>query len=157
MRTLSKKTQYSLRALYALARAYGSSPILIAGMSRQERIPKKFLEQILLKLKAHGLVQSRMGKGGGYLLAQAPEAVTIGHVIRIMEGPLAPLPCAALDACCTCPECADARYCETCLVMQDVRKAIVAVLDSTTLADACRRADHARAGSQALDELLLQT
>jgi Rrf2 family protein len=85
MRTLSKRTQYSLRALYALTRANGRS-VLIAEMARQERIPKKFLEQILLKLKAQGLVESKKGKGGGYMLARKPEAVTLGQVIRMIGG-----------------------------------------------------------------------
>src|ERR1044072_9389924 len=95
MRQLSKRTQYSLRALYALARHYGQGPLLITKMSHDEAIPKKFLEQILLSLKNVGLVSSKKGKGGGSSLAQPPEEITLAAVIRLTEGPLAPLPCAS--------------------------------------------------------------
>jgi Rrf2 family protein len=114
-------------------------------MSREEAIPKKFLEQILLKLKGHGLVESKTGKGGGYLLSRNPEKVTIGEVIRLMEGPLAPLPCASVTAYRKCDECVDDRLCGTRLVMREVRDAMAKILDSTTLADVCRRVDEARA------------
>lgn len=145
MRTLSKKTQYSLRALYALSRVPRTRPVLIADMARQEAIPKKFLEQILLKLKNEGLVESKKGKGGGYTLLRDPETITLGEIIRRIEGPLAPLPCASETAYRKCDECVDDRFCETKLVMRDVRDAIAGILDSTTLADVCRRADTARA------------
>ena len=91
MRQLSKRTQYCLRALYALARDYGKGPTLIAQLAEEEAIPRKFLEQILLSLKSTGLVESKKGKGGGYTLVQPPEQITIGAVIRMVEGPLAPL------------------------------------------------------------------
>ena len=153
MRTLSKKTQYSLRALYALSRAYGRS-LLIADMAEQERIPKKFLEQILLKLKSQGLVSSKKGKGGGYALAGRPDTITLGQVIRMVEGPLAPLPCASETAYRKCDECIDDRYCETRLVMRDVRNATAHILDKTTLADACRRVDEARTEAEPAEALM---
>ena len=143
MRTLSKKTQYSLRALYALTRARGKT-LLIADMARSERIPKRFLEQILLKLKSFGFVESKTGKGGGYTLARSPEALTLGEVIRRMEGPLAPLPCASQTAYRKCDECIDDTFCETRLVMRKVRDEMSRILDGTTLADACRQADEVR-------------
>ena len=144
MRTLSKKTQYSLRAMYALSRSYKKGPLLIADVAARECIPKKFLEQILLGLKSKGLVASKKGKGGGYTLARPPEKITLGEVIRLIEGPLAPLPCASETAYRKCDECVDDRYCETKLVMREVRDAIAGILDRTTLADACRRVDSAR-------------
>jgi len=116
-----KKTQYGLRALYALSRAHGGKPVLIAEMARREAIPKKFLEQILLKLNSDGLVVSKKGRGGGYSLARSPETVTLGEAIRLMEGPLAPLPCASKTAYRKCDECADDRFCGTRMVMRDVR------------------------------------
>ena len=155
MRTLSKKTQYSLRALYALSRAPRHKPVLIADMAQQEAIPKKFLEQILLRLKSQGLVESKKGKGGGYTLVREPEDVTLGEVIRMMEGPLAPLPCASETAYRKCDECVDDRFCETKLVMRDVRDAMASILDSTTLADACHRVDAARAECKAEPEALM--
>ncbi|MEO8592426.1 MAG: Rrf2 family transcriptional regulator [Candidatus Solibacter sp.] len=143
MRTLSKKTQYCLRALYSLTRA-GGRPVLISDLATNEHIPKKFLEQILLNLKGRGLVDSKSGRGGGYMLVCDPEVVTLGQVIRMVEGPLAPLPCASETAYRKCDECTDDQYCETRLVMRDVRDGIARVLDGTTLAAACRRADRAR-------------
>jgi Rrf2 family protein len=144
MRQLSKKTQYSLRALYALTRHYGQGPVLIQEMSDTELIPKKFLEQILLTLKGYGLVHSKKGKGGGYALAQPPKLIMLGPVIRMMEGPLAPLPCASETRYRKCDECEDAETCATRIVMREVRDAIAKVLDSTSLEEACRRADDAQ-------------
>jgi Rrf2 family protein len=154
MRTLSKKTQYSLRAMYALSRSYRNGPQLIADVATRECIPKKFLEQILLRLKNKGLVESKKGKGGGYTLARAPEKITLGEVIRLMEGPLAPLPCASETAYRKCDECVDERFCETKLVMREVRDAMAAILDRTTLADACRRVDNARTEALQPDSLM---
>lgn len=143
MRTLSKKTQYSLRALYALARSYNAGPRLIVDLSEQESIPKKFLEQILLGLKGAGFVDSKKGRGGGYSLARNPAEITLGEVIRRMEGPLAPLPCASETAYRKCDECEDADTCGTRMVMREVRDATARILDSTTLADVCERIDRA--------------
>jgi Rrf2 family protein len=148
MRTLSKKTQYSLRALYALTRRFGQGPVLIAKLSEEEKIPQQFLEQILLSLKQYGLVESKKGKGGGYMLSKDPASVTIGSVIRSIEGPLAPLPCASESAYRKCDECADDRYCETKMIMREVRDATAGILDNITLAMACARVDDARAAQE---------
>jgi Rrf2 family protein len=145
MRTLSKKTQYTLRALYGLTRRYGQGPTLIASLAKEESIPHDFLENILLNLKHEGLVESKKGKGGGYSLAVDPEKLTLGTVIRLVEGPLAPLPCASETAYRKCDECVDASVCGTRLVMREVRDAIASILDRTTLAQVCRRVDEARA------------
>jgi Rrf2 family protein len=134
-----------LRALYSLARAYGSGPTLIARIAKEESIPQDFLEAILLNLKREGLVESKKGKGGGYSLSLPPEQVTIGSVIRVTEGPLAPLPCASETAFRKCDECVDIRSCGTRMVMREVRDAIAGILDSTTLAQVCQRVDEARA------------
>lgn len=85
MQQLSKRTQYSLRALYGLARKYSGGPVLIASLAEEEAIPNKFLEQILLSLKSLGLVSSKKGKGGGYRLAQPPHETTLASVIRRAE------------------------------------------------------------------------
>jgi Rrf2 family protein len=127
-----------------LARNYGRGPLLIEQMSRDEAIPKKFLEQILLSLKTHDLVTSKKGKGGGYVLAKSPEQVTLGSVIRWMEGPLAPLPCASETQFRKCEECIDIETCGTRIVMREVRDAIAEILDHTTLAMVCRKVDSAR-------------
>lgn len=143
VRQLSKKTQYSLRALYALTRRYGRGPTLIQELSESEAIPKKFLEQILLTLKGFGLVHSKKGKGGGYALAQPPRSIMLGPVVRMMEGPLAPLPCASETRYRKCDECPDAETCATRIVMKEVRDAVAKVLDNTSLEEAVRRADEA--------------
>jgi len=145
LRNLSKRTQYSLRALYALARNHGRGPVLIAQMAREEAIPKKFLEQILLSLKGSALVVSKKGKGGGYALARSPHEISLGEVIRRIEGPLAPLPCASETRFRKCDECPDIETCGTRIVMREVRDAIAGILDRTTLAMVCERVDTARA------------
>ena len=134
MRQLSKRTQYSLRALYALAENYGGGPTLITELAGREAIPKKFLEQILLSLKSIGLVESKKGKGGGYRLAKPPDQVTLASIIRQIEGPLAPLPCASETQFRKCDECVDAEFCGTRIVMREVRDATAAILERTTLA-----------------------
>ncbi|MDP9114528.1 MAG: Rrf2 family transcriptional regulator [Acidobacteriota bacterium] len=143
MRQLSKRTQYSLRALYALTRKFGEGPVLITTLAESETIPKKFLEQILVALKSAGFVASKKGKGGGYVLAQPPEKITIGSVIRAIEGPLAPLPCASETRFRKCDECVDIQTCGTRIVMRQVRDAMAAILDKTTLAMVKNKVDKA--------------
>ena len=144
MRQLSKRTQYSLRALYALTRKYGGGAVLINTLSQEETIPKKFLEQILVSLKGGGFVASKKGKGGGYVLAQPPEKITIGSVIRAVEGPIAPLPCASETRFRKCDECVDIQTCGTRIVMRQVRDAMVDILDQTNLAMVCGMVDKAK-------------
>ena len=144
MRQLSKRTQYSLRALYALTRKFGEGPVLITTLAEAETIPKKFLEQILVSLKSAGFVASKKGKGGGYVLAQPPEKITIGSVIRAIEGPLAPLPCASETRFRKCDECVDIQTCGTRIVMRQVRDAMAAILDETTLTMVCKKVEEAR-------------
>jgi len=144
VRQLSKRTQYSLRALYALTRKFGEGPVLITNLAQEETIPKKFLEQILVSLKSAGFVSSKKGKGGGYVLAQPPEKITIGSVIRAIEGPLAPLPCASETRFRKCDECVDIQTCGTRIVMRQVRDAMAAILDETTLAMVCKKVAEAR-------------
>src|SRR5579863_1589572 len=144
MRQLSKRTQYGLRALYALARSYGQGPVLISHLAEDESIPRKFLEQILLALKSSGLVESKKGKGGGYALVRPPSEITVAAVIRIMEGPIAPLPCASETRFRKCEECVDIETCGTRMVMREVRDAMAKILDSSTLAMVCGKVDQAR-------------
>jgi Rrf2 family protein len=148
LRTISKRTKYALRALYSLSRHYGGEPVLIATLAQEERIPLKFLEAILLELKTHGIVDSRKGRHGGYRLDKPPGEVTIGSIVRVLEGPLAPLPCASETAFRPCEECEDAARCGTRTVMREVRDAIAAILDSTTLADVVARVDAAAAAAE---------
>jgi Rrf2 family protein len=147
MRTISKRTQYGLKAMLALGSQYGEGPVLIAALSRQETIPIKFLELILLDLKGSGLLVSKKGPRGGYQLSRHPSTITLGSLIRTMEGPLAPLPCASETAYRPCEECGDIESCGTRIIMRQVRDAMANVLDRTTLADLIRQVDSARARS----------
>jgi Rrf2 family protein len=144
MRTISKRTQYGLKAMLALGRRYGEGPVLIATLAKQESVPVKFLEVILLDLKGQGLLDSKKGKNGGYQLSRPPSTVTLGSIIRMLEGPLAPLPCASETAYRPCEECGDIESCGTRIIMRQVRDAIAAVLDSTTLADLISRVEASR-------------
>lgn len=140
---ISKKTKYGLKALIHLARQYERGPILIADLAQAERIPKKFLEAILLTLKNNGILQSKKGKGGGYYLGRHPRTITFGQAIRVMEGPLAPVPCVSETSYATCGECDDEQTCGIRLVMKDVRDAMANILDGTTLADVLEQIDRA--------------
>ena len=132
---LSKKAKYALKALTLLTKEYGRGPILISDLAEREGIPKKFLEMILLSLKNKGILQSKKGKGGGYLLGKPPDRVTLGEVIRILDGPLAPLPCVSRTAYRKCDECEDEMTCGIRPVMKEVRDETARILDGTTLSD----------------------
>ncbi len=147
MRTISKRTQYGLKAMLALGSRYGEGPVLIATLSKQETIPMKFLELILLDLKSGGLLVSKKGPRGGYQLSRPPSTITLGSLIRMIEGPLAPLPCASETAYRPCEECGDIESCGTRIIMRQVRDAMANVLDRTTLADLIQQVASARAKS----------
>ena len=133
MIALTQKAKYALKALAHLARRHGEGPVLIADISAAERIPRKFLEGILLELKRHGYLQSRKGRGGGYWLSRAPEDVQLGAVIRIFEGPLAPIPCVSKRYYAPCTDCVDEADCEVRRVMLEVKRSLLEVLDRTSL------------------------
>jgi len=144
---LSKRGEYGLRAAIHLANTQKYSPevlVQIKDISVQEKIPTKYLEQILLALKNAGLLHSKMGLGGGYYLAKAPEQISLGQIIRVLDGPLAPIRCVSQIAyeSCGCP---DEETCGLRMVMGDVRERIADILDNTTLADVTERVDVVRA------------
>ena len=136
---LSKRAKYALKALLALQEHGADEPMRIADLARQERIPQKFLEAILLDLKKHGILQSQKGKGGGYLLGRDPRRIVFGEVVRMFDGPLAPVPCASQTAYVRCADCPDEAACGVRLIMKEVRDATARVLDGTTLAAVGRR------------------
>ena len=138
---LSKKAKYGLRAILALAKQASERPVLIADLAEQERIPKKFLELILLELKNSGILGSKKGKGGGYFLNRPAESISLGEVIRALDGPIAPVPCVSRMAHRTCDECEDEATCGIRAVMQEVRDATAAILDHATLTDIVRRTE----------------
>ena len=133
---LSKRGEYALRAMIdiGIARELGRELIPIREISEKENIPIKFLEAILLELKEAGYLDSKRGATGGYFLAKPMNKITIGDVVRKIEGPLAPIRCASVTAyeACTCP---DEEHCGLRILMVDVRNAIANILDKYTLAD----------------------
>ncbi len=133
---ISQKAKYALRALVALCKVAPGESQMISEISRDQAIPKKFLEQILLELKRAGIVMSRRGRLGGYVLLRSPDEVTFGEVLRLIDGPIAPLPCLSKIAYRRCVDCADEATCEIRHVFARVTIATREVLDSTTLADA---------------------
>lgn len=151
---LSKRGEYGLRAMIDIAAASleqasavnNPTGVLVPlrDIAGRQQIPPKFLEQILLALKNAGLLQSKMGLGGGYHLARPAGAITLGQIIRILDGPLAPIRCVSQMAYepCTCP---DEENCGLRMVMGDVRNALAAILDHTTLADVLNRVEATRA------------
>ena len=134
---LSKKAKYGLKALLYLADRPEEKPVLIAEIADRERIPKKFLDMILLELRNAGLLFSRKGKGGGYALAMPAERIRIGTVIRLLDGPLAPVLCVSRSAYRPCDDCQSETACRIRLLMGRVRDAMAEILDTTTLADIC--------------------
>ncbi|MGH7162296.1 MAG: RrF2 family transcriptional regulator [Planctomycetota bacterium] len=132
---LSKRCEYALRALIDLgiAREAGRERVSSAELAAHERIPVRFLEQILLQLRRGGFVSSRRGKEGGYAVARRPASIVVGDVVRMIEGPIGPIACAGEYASATC-SCPDRKHCGLRLLMTDVRNAIVSALDRCTLA-----------------------
>lgn len=143
---LTKRSEYGLRAMIDMAcweTENGTKLIQIKDIAQREKIPAKFLEQILLTLKNAGLINSRMGINGGYYLSKPLSEITLGQIIRVLDGPLAPIRCVSQIAYepCGCP---DEETCGLRLIMFDVRAAISNILDRTTLAQVVQRVEAAR-------------
>ena len=131
----SKKSEYALRALIELTKAYGGTPLRRHEIAERQHVPIVFLEQILLAMKHAGLLASTRGAQGGYALIKPPAKVTLGQVIRILDGPLAPIGCVSKTAYTKCHDCPYAKkdYCPLQDVMGDVRNAIADILDNYSL------------------------
>jgi Rrf2 family protein len=133
---VSKRGEYALRALINLGIAHkvGRQLVQVSELAKAEDIPKKFLEQVIQQLREAGIVASVRGKHGGYGLAVAADKIVIGNVIRLIDGPLAPIGCVSQSAYepCNCP---DEAHCGLRMLMLDVRNAIASILDRYTLAD----------------------
>lgn len=140
---ISQKAKYALRALSALARAEAGEPLQISDIADRQNIPKKFLEQILLDLKRNGLVTSRRGKQGGYLLLRPAAEITYGEVLRLIDGPIAPLPCLSRRAYQRCEDCPDEETCRLRKVFGQVFWSYLVLIDSLTLADLVGPAESA--------------
>jgi Rrf2 family protein len=140
---ISKKGEYALKAMIYLSLNYRKGSVQIRELAEREKIPRKFLEQILLDLKKAGLLDSVRGMGGGYRLIKPPESISLARVIRIVDGPLAPLSCVSKMAYVRCP---DEKSCGLYSVMLDVRNAIAEILERISFADVCRRTKGALKG-----------
>ena len=139
---LSKKAKYAIKALLALADHDREEPVRIADLARDEQIPAKFLELILLDLRNQGILQSRKGKGGGYLLARDPADIYVGQIVRMFDGPLAPVPCASQTGYVRCADCRNEDVCGVRLAMREVRDATAKILDGTSSAALRRQVER---------------
>ena len=133
---LTQKAKYGLKALLMLAERPFGQLVLVAEIADRENVPRKYLELILLELRKNGLLHSQRGRNGGYGLAKPPEEITFGRVIRVLDGPLAPFPCASINAYRKCDDCRDEVTCGVRIQMRRVRDAIADVLDNVTIAEA---------------------
>ena len=132
---VSKKTDYALRALFTLVEHYNGTPIPIRELARRNDIPKRFLEQIMLALKAKGWVESLAGMRGGYMLARNPSKITMGEVVRHFDGILAPIACVSLSGY---KRCSQEPVCRFRRVFFDVRNYVAHVMDQSTLAEVAK-------------------
>ncbi|MEM6721906.1 MAG: Rrf2 family transcriptional regulator [Bacteroidota bacterium] len=132
---LSKKTKYGLKALSYIAKKGDDAPVLISEIATEENISKKFLEAILLQLKNNGFLGSKKGKGGGYYLIKIPSEIKVASLIRILEGPIAMLPCVSLNFYEKCDDCVDETRCGLHHIMLEVRDNMLDVLENKTLED----------------------
>lgn len=144
---LTMKGKYGLKAMVHLAGCPPARPELVTVIAVANGISKKFLDAILGELRVAGLVVSKKGKGGGYALARAPHLISVGDIVRVLDGPLAPIDCASRTRYRRCQDCTDETHCTVRRMMVEVREAIARVLDRRTLAE--MRA----LGSPALDGL----
>jgi Rrf2 family protein len=143
---LTRKSKYGLKALLMLAEESGQGPVPISALAERHHIPPKFLEAILLDLKKHGFLDSKKGKGGGYSLSREATEITVGQVIRALEGPLALVPCVSQTAYRPCPECVDEATCQVRWAMKDVRDATAKILDNMSLSGLNAKNTGARSG-----------
>ncbi|MDC6365798.1 MULTISPECIES: Rrf2 family transcriptional regulator [Flavobacteriaceae] len=132
---LSKKTKYGLKALTYLASVSSREPVQIAEIAKHENISQKFLESILLTLRRNGLLGSKKGKGGGYYLIKEPNEILMTSVMRVLEGPIAMVPCVSLNFYEKCDDCPDENKCAVNKLMLQVRDSALEVYRNNTLAD----------------------
>lgn len=132
---LSKKTKYGLKALTFIARSGDDIPVQVSTIAKNEQIPQKFLESILLTLRKAGILASKKGKHGGYYLRSEPSEIKMTDVMRVLEGPIAMVPCVSLNYYEKCDDCPDEHKCSVHRLMIEVRDSTLKVFRNTTLAD----------------------
>jgi Rrf2 family protein len=148
---ISQKAKYAFKALAHLAEAPDGASLQIEEIAAKASIPRKFLEHILLDLKHKGIVASRRGRAGGYILIKRPADITIGNILRAIDGPIAPLPCISRTAYRRCADCADEKTCVVRRLFADTYTATLLLFDATTLADAI---DDRRSPVEAIRETI---
>lgn len=131
---LSKKSQYAFKALSYLTEKFNEGPVLISDIAKKKKIPLKFLENILLELKKADILDSKKGKGGGYFLKQRPEKIKVATIIRLVNGPIAMLPCVSLYFYERCKNCNE-KHCYLHDMMVEVRDATLQIVENRTLKD----------------------
>lgn len=132
---ISKKTKYGLKALTYLARQENNIPVQIEVISKSENISQKFLESILLTLRKNGFLGSKKGKGGGYYLLKDPKDIMMSAIMRILEGPIAMVPCVSLNFYEKCDDCPDENACAVHNLMIEVRDSTLNIFNNRSLAD----------------------
>jgi len=132
---ISNKTKYGLKAMTYLARQKNNDPVQIGVISKSENISQKFLESILLTLRKNGFLGSKKGKGGGYYLLKDPKDIKMAPVMRILEGPIAMLPCVSLNFYEKCSDCPDETACAVHSLMIEVRDSTLKIFNNKSLAD----------------------
>ncbi len=132
---LSKKTKYGLKALTFIARSKSDMPVQVGEIAKGENIPQKFLESILLSLRKSGILGSKKGKNGGYYLRKLPSEILMTEVMRVLEGPIAMIPCVSLNFYERCDDCPDETLCSVNKLMAQVRDSTLEVFRNTTLED----------------------
>lgn len=143
---LSKKAQYSILALVKLAKEYKNGPVLISTISDSEKIPKKFLETILLDFKQTGILASKKGKGGGYFLIRNPREVTLADIIRYIDGAIALIPCVTYRYYQPCQHCKDEVTCGIRSIIKEIRDETVNRLKNISLDDILHREEDLKKG-----------
>jgi len=129
---LSTRAEYGLRAMFELARQFGQGPISLRSIAEEQDISENYLEQLIAALRKAGLVESVRGAQGGYMLPVPPERISVGDIIRVLEGPIAPMECVSEDST---VDCGRAGTCASRIIWEKVRDSIAKVLDSFTLMD----------------------
>ena len=134
---ITQKTKYALKAMMVLAdaAASGNNALRIEEIAQRSATPKRFLEQILLQIRNAGMISSRRGRAGGYILTREPSSISIGELLRLIDGPIAPLPCLSRTAYQRCEDCADEDSCRVRKLFSDVFYAYLLMIESLTLAD----------------------
>lgn len=141
---ISKKTKYAIKALVALAKRDNNKAMTISEIASQEKIPKKFLETILLDMRRQGILKSKIGIGGGYYLLMKPKDIVLSRLLRNIDGPIAMLPCVSLNFYERCEDCKDEVTCGIRKTFLEVRDATLKILSETTLEDILNKEGRAK-------------